>query len=166
MAIQKSFLSQLNFKFSINKLPNTMLNITRVSLPSIAVEDIELATPFNKALHFPDKVSWGDLGITFKVDENLKSYIEIYNWMIDIGRAQELGNTNHNRILNDTYQNWYSDATLTIMSSAQRPIVEFRFKDIFPFQISDLDFSSTDQDVQYLDSTVQFRLQSFTIHNI
>lgn len=166
MTIQTSFLSQLNFKFSINRLPNVMLNITRVSLPSITVEDADLPTPFNKVLHFPDKVVWGDLTIVFKVDENLKSYREIYNWMYEIGRPEQFSDINPNRIRNLDYQNYYSDATLTIMSSAQSPIAEFRFKDIFPMQISDLDFSSSDQDVNYLDASVTFRLQGFTIHDI
>ena len=44
----------------------------------------------------------------------------------------------------------FSDATLTILSNKNNPIVEVRYADIFPTALSALDFNQNATDVEYL----------------
>lgn len=166
MAIQKSFLSPLGYQLSIQKLPNTVLNITSATLPGITVEDAELQTPF-KVIRYPDRVVYNDFVVRFKVSEDMADYIEIFNWMLKIGRPEQFSPANVNPLFpNDIYQDFVSDGTLIILNSANKPNIEVRFRDLFPVQISDLEFTSQDADVTYLDATVTFRCLLFTIHSV
>ena len=164
MSIQKSFLSPLGFQLAIQKLPNTILNVTSVVLPGITIEDNEIQTPF-KAIKYPDKVVYNDLVIRFKVDEDMANYREIFDWMVNIGRPEEFGRPNPNPIFQrDQYSDYVSDGTLLILNSVNKNNIEVRFKDLFPTSINDLEFTSQDNDVNYLDATVNFKCLSFTIH--
>lgn len=165
-AIQKSFLSPLGYQMSIQKIPNTVLNIVSATLPGIQVEDTEVQTPF-KVIRYPDRVVYNDFTIRFKVSEDMSDYLEIFNWMVQIGRPEEFSRPNEGALFpNDAYSDFVSDGTLLILNSANRPNIEVRFRDLFPVQISDLEFTSQDSDVTYIDATVTFRCLLFTIHTV
>ena len=166
MSIQKSFLSPLGFQLAIQKLPNTILNVTSAILPGITVEDTEVQTPF-KVIRYPDRVVYNDFVIKFKVDEDMANYREIFDWMVNIGRPGEFGTPNPNGLFpNDQYSNFVSDGTLLILNSANKNNIEVRFKDLFPVAISDLEFTSQESDVTYIDATATFRCLLFTIHTV
>lgn len=166
MSIQKSFLSPLGYQLAIQKIPNTILNVVSANLPGITVEDSELQTPF-KVIRYPDKVVYNDFVVRFKVDEDMANYIEIFNWMQQIGRPEQFSNPNPDALFpNDIYSNYASDGTLLILNSANKNNIEIRFRDLFPVVLSDLEFTSQDTDVTYLDATVTFRCLLFTIHNV
>lgn len=164
MTIQKNFLSPLGYQLTIQKIPNTIINVVSVNLPGITVEDSEVQTPF-KVLRYPDKLVYNDLVVRFKVDEDMSNYIEIYNWMNQIGRPEQFSAPNPDAILpNDLYSNYSSDGTLIILNSVNKANIEIRFKDLFPVVMSDIEFTSQETDVTYVDATVTFRMLAFTIH--
>lgn len=166
MAVQKSFLSPLGYQLAINKIPNTILNVVSVNLPGITVEDSELQTPF-KIIRYPDKVVYNDFVVRFKIDEDMTNYIEIFNWMLQIGRPEQFSNPNLNSLFpNDAYSDYVSDGTLIILNSVNKPNIEVRFKDLFPVVLGDIEFTSQETDVMYLDATVSFRCLSFTLHTV
>jgi hypothetical protein len=166
MSIQKSFLSPLGYQLAINKIPNTILNVVSANIPGITVEDSELQTPF-KIIRYPDKVVYNDFVVRFKIDEDMSNYIEIFDWMLQIGRPEQFSNPNPDALFpNDIYSNYSSDGTLIILNSANRPNIEVRFKDLFPVVMGDIEFTSQESDVMYLDATVSFRCLSFTIHKV
>jgi hypothetical protein len=166
MSLQKSFLSPLGYQLAIQKIPNTILNVVSVNLPGITVEDAELQTPF-KVIRYPDKVVYNDFVVRFKVDENMANYREIFEWMHQIGRPEQFSAVNANALYpNDLYSTYASDGTLLILNSANKPNIEVRFRDLFPVVLGDLEFTSTDTDVNYIDATVTFRCLLFTIHTV
>jgi hypothetical protein len=166
MSIQKSFLSPLGFQLTIQKIPNTVLNVVSANIPGITVEDGELQTPF-KVLRFPDKVVYNDFVVRFKVDEDLQNYKEIFDWMQQIGRPEQFSAPNPDALFpNDLYSNYASDGTLLVLNSANKGNIEIRFRDLFPVVLGDIEFNSQDTDVTYLDATVSFRCLLFTIHNV
>jgi len=164
MAIQKSFLSPLGYQLAIKKIPNTIFNCVSVNIPGITVEDAELQTPF-KVVRYPDKVVYNDFVVRFKVDEDLTNYIEIFDWMHEIGRPEQFSSGSANPLFpNDLYSTYASDGTLLILNSANKPNVEIRFRDLFPVVLSDIEFTSQETDVAYIDATVSFRCLLFTVH--
>ena len=166
MSIQKSFLSPLGYQLAIQKIPNTILNVVSVNLPGITVEDAELQTPF-KVIRYPEKVVYNDFVVRFKVSEDMSDYIEIFDWMHQIGRPEEFGTPNPDALYpNDKYSNFVSDGTLLILNSVNKNNIEVRFRDLFPVVLSDLEFTSQDADVTYIDATVTFRCLLFTIHTV
>lgn len=166
MSIQKSFLSPLGYQLAIQKIPNTILNVTSVNLPGITVEDAELQTPF-KVIRYPEKVVYNDFVVRFKVDENMANYREIFDWMHEIGRPEQFSSGNPNALFpNDIYSTYASDGTLLILNSVNKPNIEVRFRDLFPVVLGDLEFNAQDTDVNYIDATVTFRCLLFTIHAV
>ena len=59
--------------------------------------------------------------------------------------------------------NIYSDGTLQVLTSSNTPNFKLKFKDLWPYQLSDLQFDATDSDVEYLTSEVTFK---YTIYDI
>lgn len=163
----QNFLSPLGFQFIINKLPNTMFTVIGATLPGLVLENADLETPF-KVIHLPDKIVYNDFVVRFKVDERMSNYKEILDWMVQLGRPEEFTDRQAGpfNAIGNYYSHLLSDATLTILDSAKKAVVEFRFKDVFPNQISDIEFTVTDSDINYVDATVNFKCLSFTIHTL
>ena len=57
----------------------------------------------------------------------------------------------------------YGDATLTILTNKNNPIVEVRFRDVYPVSLSALQYDQSPTDVQYLTADVDF---DYTIYEI
>ena len=57
----------------------------------------------------------------------------------------------------------FSDGTLIIMNSSMQPNIEVKFQDIFPVAISDINFTTTDTDVNYVTNTVTFKYKRFFV---
>lgn len=149
----KNFLSPLGFKFTIKKTPNVNFFIQSVNLPSVTVGSTAIPSPFIRIPVTGDHLQFGDLTLTFKVDEDMANYIEIFNWIKAIGKP-------------DSYTQYdpaqqYSDATLTVLSSNYRVKQEIQFFDIFPVDLGGLTFMSTSGDVDYIETIVTFRFRNF-----
>ncbi len=57
----------------------------------------------------------------------------------------------------------YSDATLSILSNKNNPIVEVRFSDIFPVALTGLSFSQDATDVTYQTAQIVFKYKLYEI---
>lgn len=161
----KNFLSPLGFTFSVKRLPTVNFFVTRATLPGITLGTAETPTPFLTTPR-PGRLVFNELQVTFKVDEDLKNYKEIFGWMTALGRVD--GFESYSTIAQGEAikgNGIYSDGVLGILTSAMNPNIMVTFADMFPVSISDLDFSSQSADVEYLEATVTFRYQSFKLEN-
>ena len=135
-----------------------------------------MSNPFIKIPFAGDHLEFGEFTLTYKVDEDLRNYLEIYNWMIGIGFPDDFEqyktidsvrkgvNTGLSNPLSGL--GVFSDATLTILSSAMNPLHNVFFHDAFPTSIAELEFNSTDADVTYITSTVTFAYRKFSIQAV
>jgi hypothetical protein len=60
----------------------------------------------------------------------------------------------------------FSDATLTILSNKNNPIVNVLFRDLYPVAMSALDYNQAATDVEYLTASVDFAYQIYEIEAI
>ena len=60
-------------------------------------------------------------------------------------------------------RNMTSDSTLTILSNKNNPIVEVRFRDMFPTSLSALDYDQSATDVDYMKANATFEYQLYEI---
>ena len=81
----KNFLSPIGFQFSIQKLPHVNYFCQSANIPEITLSEVERMSPFIKLPTPGTQLTFGALSITFRVDEDLKNYKEMYNWMIGLG---------------------------------------------------------------------------------
>ena len=162
-----SFLSPLGFRLQIKRTPNVNYFVQSVELPSVSLGDVNVDTPFTR-IPFPGtRLTFGNLQVTFKVDENMSNYLEIYNWMMGLGFPDNFEQykslAGAGTMSGDGV---FSDIQLLVLSSAMQPIQEINFQDCFPVDISSLSFDSTSVDVSYLTATVTFANRRFTVKTL
>jgi hypothetical protein len=168
----KNFLSPLGFKFLIKKTPNINWFVQSVNIPGIKVPVAPLDTPFVRIPFSGEQMTFEDLKITFRVDEDMKNYLEIYNWLIGTAFPETFeqyegigpSTTNTNRFLKPGQLK--SDASLIIMNSAMNPIIDISFIDIAPIELSEVSFDTRLSDVNYVDATVVFSYLRYKINLI
>ena len=175
--------SPTQFRFGINQLPKVEFITTSANLPGISLGELVIPTPYTDIPIVGDKITYENLSISFIVDEFLENYISIHNWLIGIGFPSDRqqfttfrsttsntanagggGNTDIGKVGKTTADRpLYSDATLTILSNKNNPIVEVRYSDMFPVSLSGLDYNSQEADVDYLTATIDFRYKLYEI---
>ena len=148
-----NFLSPLGFKFMLSRTPNLNFNIQTVRFPGMSLSTTETATPF-VTIPNPGKITYSPLTITFRVNEDMSDYLEIKNWMEKLGAPVSF---EQYKDIKESGAGLYSDASLVIMNSAMRGNLTANFYDLFPIDISDLQFTTMDTTVNYIECTVDFR---------
>ena len=156
----KNFLSPLNFKFQIKKAPHVNFFIQQVNIPAISLPPPMANNPFVRIPYPGEHINYEPLVIDFKVDEDLQNYLEIHNWMKGLGSPSDFAGYSN---LKASDQGLYSDATLVINNSRKRGNMSATFIQMFPIDISDLQFTTMDTDVNYLECSVDFRFLSYEI---
>ena len=58
----------------------------------------------------------------------------------------------------------FSDATLTVLSNKNNPIVEVRFTDMYPVSLGALEFNQQATDVEYITVQADFTYKLYEIH--
>ena len=165
----KNFLSPLGFKFIIKKTPNTNFFVQSAAMPDVSLGNTVLPTPFRRVPIAGDHIEYGDLHITFKVDEDMSNYLEIFNWIKAIGFPDNFDQhkaVDPKFVRPTTGDGIYSDATLVIMSSAMNPVMEVNFRDAFPVSLTDFTFDSRNSDVDYIEATAMFKFKNVEFNSL
>jgi hypothetical protein len=166
----RNFLAPVGFKFTLSRAPKVAFFSNSTNIPGLSL-GIAIQPSYLKDIDTPgDKIIFNDLSLRFLVDENLENYMEIQNWIRGLGYPEDLSEiydlqrkqVNVDMSASKT-MNIYSDATLQVLTSAQNPNFKVKFRDLWPYQLSDLQFDATDTDIEYLTADVTFK---YTIYNI
>ena len=155
-----NFLLSTGFRFVLQRTPSLTFFCQSCNLPDFSFSQIEQPTRFIPVKHPGRGYNFGDLSITFLVDEDMVNYLEIFNWMRSIGNL-----INHSEHLEKTSEH-FSDASISILNSAMKPNLTVDFKDIFPTSLTGIDFSSTAVDTEPILVTATFAYTSFDIQKL
>jgi len=166
----RNFLSPTGFKFVLKRAPKVAFFGNSANLPAISM-GTAIQPSYLKDIDQPgDKVEFGDFNLRFLVDENLENYLEIYNWIRGLGFPESLKETYDWQSGVESFPqpdqsqlNLYSDATLQILTSSNNPNFKIIFQDMFPVELSTLNFDATSEDVGYFTAEATFK---YTIYNI
>ena len=164
------------FKFSINKLPLVEFFTTSANLPGINLGEAIFPTPFKQIPIMGDDLTYENLEVTFIVDEKLQNYREVHDWMVGIGFPQSRTQYGTLRTEGDQISpsqgkeagqegigGMFSDATLTITSAKNNPVVQARFQDVYPVALSGLAYDQQAEDITYLTANVTFTYKIYTL---
>ena len=179
------YASPTQFKFTISQLPKVEFFTTAANVPDLTLADAVMPTPFKSIPVLGTNLTYGSLNITFICDEFLENYRELHDWLVGIGfpksrkQFREFRTTTSNSPtgkfavprtdagatgLAASDRGMYSDATLTILSNKNNPIVEVRFSDLYPTNLSALEFNQGATDVEYLTVQATFTYKLYEIH--
>ena len=179
--------SPTQFRFMIHQLPKVEFFTTAANIPAITLGELVIPTPYKSIPILGDNLTFDNLSISFIVDEELQNYRTIHDWMIGIGFPKskqqfiDFRNSGSNTPQAGTGgigsdigtvgrstadKAFYTDATLTILSNKNNPILEVRFADVFPVALSGLDYNQNVTDVEYLTATIDFRYKLYEMVTI
>lgn len=171
----KDFLSSSNFSFSLHKAPHINFFITEANIPSLSTGVAEEGSPLSSTIPYQgDHPAWGDFEITFVVDEDMKSYLELWEWLVGITFPQTYQQYKRLKrgdqepkipgvFLQNRKGYTESDATLFVYTNKSNKQIEVTFKDLYPISVSEIKFSSTLSDVEYATATASFKFLVYTI---
>jgi hypothetical protein len=166
----RNFLAPTGFKFTLTRTPKVAFFSNSSVVPGISLGVANQPT-YLKDIDIPgDKLNFDDFTLRFLVDENLENYMEIQNWMRGLGFPENLAEIydlqNEQKNINtreSKLMNIYSDGTLLALNSSNNTQFKVIFKDLFPINLSQLEFDATDTGVEYFTAEATFK---YTLYNI
>jgi len=162
----RNFLSPAGFKFNIAKDPKISFFCNSARIPEINLA-LALQPSYLKDIDVPgEKLTYGDLTIRFLIDENLENYMAVHNWLTGLGFPETT--EQYRDLITDVKglldpKEAFSDGTLRVLNSNFKDAAIVKFKDMFPYSLSSLEFDATITDVQYFTAEASFK---YTIYNI
>lgn len=163
----RNFLSPLNFKFSLKRAPHVNFFIQKVNIPTINLPSVNFPNPMVNIPLSGEHLSYGDLEISFKVDEDLKNYMEIHNWIKALGKPVTFDgykSLSEKKIYSG--EGLTSDITLIVLSSTKSANYEINFIDAHPVLLSGITFNTVDEDVNYIEASATFKYTYYDIVKI
>ena len=180
------YASPTQFRFGIHQLPKVEFFSTAATIPAITLSDVLVPTPFKSIPMMGDQLTYDNLSVSFIVDEYLENYLSIHEWMTAIGFpknrtqfSQFKSNTSNTPSTASNSSNdigdvqkptsvnaLFSDATLTVLSNKNNPIVNVFFRDLYPIAMTGLSYNQAATDVEYLTAEITFAYQLYEIEVI
>ena len=183
------YASPTQFRFGIHQLPKVEFFAVSATIPAIALSDVLIPTPFKSIPMMGDQLTFDNLSVSFIVDEYLENFLSIHEWLTAIGfpknrkqfsefktnisntpigaRSSASTSTDVGDVQAPSPNNaLFSDATLTILSNKNNPIVNVFFRDLYPVAMTALDYNQGATDVEYLTASIDFAYQIYEIEAI
>jgi hypothetical protein len=163
----KSYLSPIGFKFMIQKMPHVNYFTTSANIPDMTLGQID--TIDNTFIKLPvpgDKLTFGLLTIRFRVDEDLKNFSEVYDWMIGLGYPDNFQQRSDLQQGVQRLGEVYSDASLMITTAAYKPNIEVKFIDAYPVSVSMPEFNIEETTVTPMNADATFAYRKYELNNI
>ena len=166
-------LQSTKFRITFNYLPGMTFFCQSVNFPGVSLTEVVRNTPFVDLYVPGDKLVYDTLNFTFLVDEEMRAYTEIHDWMrgltfptefeeyIDLVRKGQLIPRATGISSKDAAQ--YTDAVVTIYSNKNNPKFRIKFVDVFPTVLSPIIFNAQDtaENVVVADATFRFSYYNF-----
>lgn len=164
-----NFLHPNKFQLNFSRVPNIQYFCQTISLPGLSTSEIPVQNPFVELYSPGEKTVYDVLNITFMVDAEMKSWLEIHDWIramtfpVEYEEYQKLGQLNQYTSAARSSAPQFSDGSVTILSSSNVPYFKFNFYDVFPISLSGFVISSTDTPDTIITADATFR---FTYYNV
>lgn len=152
----RNHLSPVGFKLNLELFEGVDFFCQSANLPNITMPFTEVPTRFRPFPISPGGgVEYGDLNVTFIIDEDLVNYLSIKNWIEKNADANE---TNVGEVD-------YSNGQLLIASSNFNVSHIVDFERLFPISLTQIEFDSTVSDIEYFTATVVFKYTMFSVRD-
>jgi hypothetical protein len=163
----KNFLNPLNFAFRIKRAPHVNFFTQELNIPGISLVNTIQPNPFTNVPRPGDHMNYENFSLKFKVDEAFENYFEIHNWIRALGKPDNYGEY-ANIASKSEYsgEGVYSDLSVIVLNAVKLPIFEVEFINAFPVALSELNFTSTDESVEYISASATFKYTLFNIKKI
>ncbi len=169
-----NFLSSVEFRFVIERLPNVEFYVQQVNIPGVNSGYAERMTPF-KSIYTPgDTLVYEDLAMTIIADENMLAFKESLDWLEAITRPESFtGYASLNspqvaggagaKTANPSGTGVTSSGSIIIMDSNKNPNLRLTFKEMFPVAVGGVQLNTTEADVNPPTFDITFKYSDYSI---
>jgi len=159
-----SYLSPVGFKFSLANFPEVTYFCQSANIPGISLSTIPIPLPYKDIEEPGDTVTYEELTIRFIIDENMKNWLSIYDWITALGFPTP-EHAKKRQILKDNME-LRTDAVLTVLTSNMNAQINFKFFECFPLNLSSISFDASGTDIDYVVADVSFRYDMYEVENL
>lgn len=143
-----NYLQPSKFLLTFDRLGDVQYFCQTVNIPGVNLGQAPFNTPMLDVFVPDRKMIYNPLSIHFTIDESLNGWQQLHAWFRSIASPTSFDERNRLTALqnaNKTSKSLesYSDATLTILSALNNPILRVKFYNVFPITLSDVIFDTT-----------------------
>jgi hypothetical protein len=142
--INPSFLSNNKFEFVIERLPQFTFYVQGINVPSISMSPTQIPSPWTQMYMPSNQLTYEQIQVTYTVDEDMKSWFELYNWMTNLGNPETLDKLGTLTSTPGKVNSAMSDATLIAKTNANNANIKFTFVDMFPIELTGFQFGASE----------------------
>jgi hypothetical protein len=138
-----NFASPAHFRFHCDKLPLLSKTIQKITPVNITLGDANVQTPFTKITQ-PGNIRYSDIELEFKVLEDYSNYLEIVDWMNELGHP----------VSTTQFKDSTIDATILPLTGNRTTAMTISIEDIQPGFLSLPTFDTTVPTVTYMTASI------------
>ena len=172
LTTNQNFLSPIEFKLVLNRLPNVEFFVRSATVPGISSGHTDIATPF-KTFHNPgDRLQYDEFTVSIICDENMEAFREVSDWLVALTypdsftQYAELGARpvgSGGSVPNANGDGVKSDGSLIILNSNKNANVTVKFSDMFPTSVGSISLDTSGADVTPLVFDITFKYGKYDI---
>jgi hypothetical protein len=134
------------FILTFDRIKTVQYYCQSVNIPGVNLGQAPINLPSGDIYAPGNKITYNPLNIHFLIDSRLEGWQELHSWYRSIASPESFQERKTLTAMQNQYamnkKNNYSDATLTVLSSMNNPILRVQFTNCFPITLSDVIFDS------------------------
>lgn len=142
-----NLLQPTKFLLTFDRIPDVTYFCQEANIPGISIPAIVTNTPGGDYHVAGNKATYNMFTVKFMVSENVSSWKNIHSWMMSIASPHGTNERNYLTAIQSQSKTGsfpqYSDATLTVLSNLNNPILRVHLVGLFPISLSDIQFDTT-----------------------
>lgn len=155
-AINSNLLESAKFVFLSQNMKYLNLFATGAIVPSVSLGEVLQPTPLVDIYRAGDKIQYEPITATFLIDEDLRVYEELYNWMKGLGFPHD-----HSEYSNQVREGRYADLNVLFLKNSTESNLKMKLYNAFPIFLGPIQMSSQESPDQVLTTDVTFRYDTF-----
>jgi len=170
----RDILQSTKFRLNFSRIPGVTYFCQTANLPGVSLTEVMRNTPFVDLYVPGEKLIYDTLNITFLVDEELRDWEQIHDWIRAMTFPTDFKEYRDLKKLSDVsaYRHasklppQYADASLTIFTNKNNANIRIAFKDLFPTTLASIQFSSLDSAENIITADASFRYSYYDIERV
>lgn len=162
--LNTNFLQTDGYLIVVKKCPTVKFFTQNINIPGLSVTPTEHPNPFVSIPYSGDHIIFEDLDLSFKVDEDMRNYMEIFTWINGLAYPED---HSEYKALSDlprlTGEGLVSDISILITTNIKNPNIEVVYRDAFPIALSGFSLATTDGQSTEVNTTVKFKYTKYDI---
>lgn len=159
------FLQPTKFLLSFDRVPNVTYFCQEANIPGLSLPGITVPSPALDYHVAGNKLTYEMFNVKFMIDAKAESWKNIHEWLMSIASPHGTEERNYLTRLQNQFKQTsfpqYSDATLTVLSNLNNPILRVQLIGLFPLSLSGIQFDTTLSSEHIMTADATFSVKYF-----